>query len=29
MLKLYKDFVVQGTVKKARLYATALGMYEA
>lgn len=29
MLKLYKDFVVQGNVKKARLYATALGMYEA
>ena len=26
---LYKDFVVQGNVKKARLYATALGMYEA
>ena len=26
---LYKDFVVTGTVKKARLYATALGMYEA
>ena len=29
MLKLYKDFVVQGNVKKARLYATALGVYEA
>ena len=26
---LYKDFVVQGNVKKARLYATALGVYEA
>lgn len=26
---LYKDFAVTGTVKKARLYATALGMYEA
>lgn len=26
---LYKDFVAQGNVKKARLYATALGMYEA
>ena len=26
---LYKDFTVHGTVKKARLYATALGMYEA
>ena len=26
---LYKDFVVTGAVKKARLYATALGMYEA
>lgn len=26
---LYKEFVVSGSVKKARLYATALGMYEA